>query len=75
MFWQRHVTGLNDRIRTIPEFSCIKITTLPIRKPHGQNAVSFTFFTTADNPLFHIIYLFIQSFIYGLFKNMCNSEQ
>jgi hypothetical protein len=73
MLFQRHGTGLNDRIRTFPEFCCMKIIMLVIQKMPGHNAVLFTFFTTVDNTLSHIIYLFFQSFMYGLFKDTGNS--
>jgi len=61
-----------NRIRTFPEFRCIKIIMLVIQTTPGHNAVPFTFLTTADNPLSHIIYCFNHS-CYGLFKDTDNS--
>lgn len=61
-----------NRIRTFPEFRCLKIITLVIQTTPGHNAVPFTFLTTADNPLSHIIYCFNHS-CYVLFKDTGNS--
>ena len=40
-----------NRIRTFPEFRCIKIIMLVIQTTPSHNAVPLTFLTTADNPL------------------------